>query len=77
MVSQEIIEERTNEVAPIIFPTKPQLKEKKKGRIRRFFSNEDVVLVLFSLGASAIMIILFLLAATVGAEIPTGIFWLK
>ncbi|MFW9826431.1 MAG: hypothetical protein ACFFEY_02305 [Candidatus Thorarchaeota archaeon] len=75
MVSKEVIEERTNEIAPIILPTKPQLKEKKKGRIRRFFSNEDFVLVLFSLGASAIMIILLLIAGTVGAKIPTGIIW--
>lgn len=75
MVSQEILEENTNEVAPILYMIKPKIKAKKKGRMKRFFSNEDVVLVLFTLGAGAIMITLLVIAGILGVSFPASTWW--
>lgn len=68
MASEEVLEEN-NQIAPILLPVK------KKGRIKKFFSNDDVVLFLFSLGASAIIITLMIIAAVLGVKIPTTAWW--
>ncbi len=75
MVSEEVLEENSNEIAPLLYTSRPELKVKKKGRLRRFFSNEDVVLVLFSLGAGAIIITLLLIAGILGVTFPASAWW--
>ncbi len=68
MVSEEVLEEKSE--TPILYPI-----EKKKGRIRKFFSSDDVILVLFSLGAGAIMITLLVIAGILGVIIPASAWW--
>ncbi|MFX1503191.1 MAG: hypothetical protein ACFFDH_19680 [Promethearchaeota archaeon] len=67
MTTEEVLEDRME----LIYPIKPAPKSK----IRKFFSNETVQLILFSLGASAIMITLFIIAGIVGVKIPTSGWW--
>jgi hypothetical protein len=71
-VSEEILEEKST---PIFYPTKTEIAKKKKGRIRKFFSNDDVVLVLFSLSAGAIMITLLVIAGILGVSFPVSAWW--
>ncbi|MFX0004285.1 MAG: hypothetical protein ACFE9C_08430 [Candidatus Hodarchaeota archaeon] len=73
MVSEEVLEENSKEIAPILYSMTPKVK--KKGRIKRFFSNEDVILVLFSLGAGVIIITLMLIAGTLGVTFPASAWW--
>lgn len=75
MVSQEVLEEDTKKVAPILYQTSVKTKEKKKSKIKQFFSNEDVILVLFSLGAGAIMITLLVIAGVLGVSFPASAWW--
>jgi hypothetical protein len=75
MVSEEVLCEKSNEIAPILFATKPKPKTTKKGKIKKFFSNEDVVLVLFSLGAGAIIITLLMIAGILGVSFPASAWW--
>jgi len=75
MVSEEVIEDHSNQVTPLICSTRLKTRLKKKRKIKNFFSNEDVVLVLFSILASAIIIILMLVAGTIGASFPTNGWW--
>ncbi|MFW9879252.1 MAG: hypothetical protein ACFFG0_39745 [Candidatus Thorarchaeota archaeon] len=75
MTSEEFLEKGSNEVASIVFPMKLKHKVKKKEKLRKFFTNEDVILILFSLGASAIIITLMIIAGVIGAKIPIGTWW--
>ncbi|MFX1551575.1 MAG: hypothetical protein ACFFB9_14595 [Promethearchaeota archaeon] len=73
MVNEEVLEENSKEIAPILYSIKPKIK--KKGRIKNFFSNEDVILVLFSLGAGVIILTLMLIAGTLGVTFPASAWW--
>ncbi|MFX1489081.1 MAG: hypothetical protein ACFFBI_08035 [Promethearchaeota archaeon] len=73
MASEEVLEKRSNDMTPILYPTDTEFK--KKGRIRKFFSNDDVVLVLFTLGAAAIMITLLMIAGILGVNFPASAWW--
>ncbi|MFX1420260.1 MAG: hypothetical protein ACFE9N_15205 [Promethearchaeota archaeon] len=75
MVTEELLEKNTNEMAPMLFPTKSKSEVKKKGKLKRFFMNENVILVLYSLGASAIIITLMIIAGILGAKVPIGTWW--
>lgn len=72
MVTEEVLE---NETVDVLYAPEGKQKAKKKGRIKKFFSNEDVILTLFSLGASTIILILMLVAGAVGASFPTNGWW--
>ncbi|MFX0020948.1 MAG: hypothetical protein ACFE9S_01385 [Candidatus Hermodarchaeota archaeon] len=72
MVSEEVLEEKST---PLFYPHETETEEKKKGRLRKFFSNDDVVIVLFSLGVGAIMITLLVIAGILGVSFPASAWW--
>ncbi len=75
MVSEEVLEEKSHEMTPVLYPIETKPIVKKKGRIKKFFSNEDVVLVLFTLGAGAIIITLLVIAGIFGITFPASAWW--
>ncbi len=74
MVSEEVLE-NTDKTAQILYVPEAKLKTKKKRKIKKIFSNEDVILTLLSLGVSTIIIILMIVAGALGAKFPTGLYW--
>ncbi len=75
MVSEEVLEEQSNQITPIVYPIETKPKVKKKGRIKKFLSNEDLVLILLSLGAGAIIITLMVIAGILGVSFPASAWW--
>ena len=75
MASEEVLEEKSHELTPIFYPTEIKTKVKKKGKIKKFFSNENVVLTLFTLGAAAMVITLLVIAGILGVSFPASAWW--